>query len=62
MADAQNDKSIAYSKRFLGQKLLGFEVEADADGGGILIMRFEAGFIEFTGEDFEIYMEIKGVH
>lgn len=53
---------IKYSERFLGQKLLSFEIEADDDNGGVLVMRFENGFIEFTGEDFEVYMELMEVN
>ena len=53
---------IKYSERFLGQKLLSFEVETDDDNGGALVMRFENGFIEFTGEDFEVYMELRESH
>jgi hypothetical protein len=53
---------IKYSEKFLGQRLMSFEVEADGDNGGVLVMRFENGFIEFTGEDFEIYMELMESH
>lgn len=59
---AQAHDPIKYSERFLGQRLTSFEIEADDDNGGVLVMRFENGFIEFTGEDFEVYMELMEVN
>jgi hypothetical protein len=41
----------------LGQKLLGIQIHDD----GRAVLTFDRGVIEFSGEDFEAYIEVEGV-
>jgi hypothetical protein len=41
----------------LGQKLRGIQIHDD----GRAILTFERGFIEFSGEDFEAYIEVEAM-
>lgn len=47
---------IKMMEALIGQKLEGLEIDTN---DGVVTLSFEYGFIEFAGEDFDAYIELK---